>query len=257
MIQDYPASEHPAWRLVAQELLAVAAAGVLHPFGLRAPRRSTPRKSSQRSVVLVHGYLANRSTLLPVAGYLRWRGFRQVLSFNYRSSEGVERGAIALRDYLRRHVRGGRIDLVCHSLGGLVARAYLQELGGARRVDHCITLGTPHHGTYNSYWVASRVGRELRPDSPFLARLEASRRKAQRVHFTSVVAGSDNLVVPRVFSAHEDEVRIPDVGHVGLLFSPRALRVVADRLLEVSAGSRRDPVQLLGRATRGAAAGEW
>ena len=143
MIQDYPASEHPAWRLVAQELLAMVAAGVLLPFGLRAPRQSTPRKSSQRTVVLVHGYLANRSALLPMAGYLRWRGLRQVLSFNYRSSEGVERGAIALREYLRRHVRGGRIDLVCHSLGGLVARAYLQELGGARRVDHCITLSSP------------------------------------------------------------------------------------------------------------------
>lgn len=231
MIQDYPASGREAWRLVAQEMVAVLAAGALLPFGLRASRRSTPRKASQRTVVLIHGYLANRSTLLPLAGYLRWRGFRQVLSFNYPSSEGIERGAIALRDYLRRHVRGGRIDLVCHSLGGLLARAYLQELGGARRVDHCVTLGTPHHGTYGSYWVASRVGSELRPDSPLLARLEASRHKAQQVRFTSVVAGSDNLVFPRVFAAHEDEVRIPDVGHVGLLFSPQALRIVADRLL--------------------------
>jgi pimeloyl-ACP methyl ester carboxylesterase len=217
-------------------LLAVGAASLLFPFGLRASPRSTPRKPAQRTVVLVHGYLANRSTLLPAAGYLRWRGFRQILAFNYRSSEGVERGAIALRDYLRRHVRGGRIDLVCHSLGGLVARVYVQELGGARRVDHCITLATPHYGTYNSYWVASRVGRELRPDSPLLARLGASRHKAERVRFLSVVAGSDNLVLPRVFAAHEEEVRIPDLGHMGLLFSPRALRVVADRLLEAAVG---------------------
>jgi pimeloyl-ACP methyl ester carboxylesterase len=180
---------------------------------------------------------AAHCTLLPVAAYLRWRGFRQILAFNYHSSEGVERGAIALRDYLRRHVRGGRIDLVCHSLGGLVARVYVQELGGARRVDHCITLGTPHYGTYNSYWVASRVGRELRPDSPLLARLEASRYKAAQVRFLSVVAGSDNLVVPRIFAAHEEEVRIPDLGHMGLLFSPRALRVVADRLLGGASGN--------------------
>lgn len=41
----------------------------------------------------------------------------------------MERAAIALRDYLRQHVRGGRIDLVCHCLGGLVARVYLQQLG--------------------------------------------------------------------------------------------------------------------------------
>ena len=229
MIEDFPASEQPAWRLVARESLALVAAGVLFPFGLTAPRRSTPRKSAQRTVVLVHGYLANRSTLLPLAGYLRWRGFEQVLSFNYRSSEGVERGAIALRDYLRRHVRGGRIDLVCHSLGGLVARVYLQQLGGSRRVDQCITLATPHQGTYNSYWVASRVGRDLRPDSSLLTRLAASR-QASPVRFLSVVAGSDNLVVPRVFAAHEEVVRVPEMGHVGLLFSPRVLRIVADRL---------------------------
>jgi len=236
VIEDFPASEEPVWRLVAREFLALLAAGVLYPFGLRAPRRSTPRKPAQRTVVLVHGYLANRSTLLPLANYLRWRGFHQVLSFNYRSSEGVERGAIALRDYLRRHVRGGRIDLVCHSLGGLVARVYLQQLGGARRVDHCITLATPHQGTYNSYWVASRVGRDLRPDSLLLARLESSRHQASPVRFLSVVAGSDNLVVPRVFAAHEEVVRIPAVGHVGLLFSPRVLCLVADRLAGTSVG---------------------
>ena len=235
MIRDYPASDQPAWQLVTQELLAIGAAGVLLPFGLRSSRRSTPSRREQRTVVLIHGYLANRSTLVPLAGYLRWRGFRQILSFNYSSTAGVERGAIALRDYLRHHVRGGRIDLVCHSLGGLVARVYLQELGGARRVDQCITLGTPHQGTYNSYWLPSRVGRELRPDSRLLARLEASRREAERVRFLSVIAGSDNLVLPRIFSAYDEEVRIPDLGHVGVLFSPRVLRLVADRLLGAAA----------------------
>jgi pimeloyl-ACP methyl ester carboxylesterase len=167
---------------------------------------------------------------MPLAAYLRWRGVRQILSFNYPSREGVESGAIGLRDYLRKSVGGGRIDLVCHSLGGLLARVYLQQLGGARRVDHCITLGTPHHGTYNSYWVPSRVGRELRPDSPFFARLRASGRRAASVRFLSIVAGSDNLVLPRVFAAHEEVVRIPDLGHFGLLFSPLVLGLVADRL---------------------------
>jgi len=46
-----------------------------------------------------------------------------------------------------------------------------------------------------------------------------------------VVAGSDNLVVPRVFSAHDEQVRVPDLGHVGVVFSPRVLRIVAERLL--------------------------
>ena len=104
------------------------------------------------------------------------------------------------------------------------------ELGGARRVDRCITLGTPHRGTYNAYWITSRVGRELRPDSPFLARLDASRAGAARVRFASIVAGSDNIIIPRVFSSNEAVVHVPGLGHLGLLFSPTAFRAVANQL---------------------------
>jgi pimeloyl-ACP methyl ester carboxylesterase len=231
MIKDYPVSQQPAWRLAVTEALAGIAAGVLFPFGIRSSEQRTPRVREQRTIVLVHGYLANRSTLLPLALYLRWRGCRQILSFNYSSSQGIERGALALREYLRRHVRGGRIDLVCHSLGGLVARVYLQELGGARRVDCCVTLGTPHQGTYNSYWVPSRVGGELRPDSALLARLRTSASQANQLRFLSVAGGSDNIVIPRVFAHHQQEVHLPDLGHLGLLFSPRVFRLVADWLL--------------------------
>ena len=231
MIEDYRVSKRPAWQSIAQEALGVAAAAALFPFGIKRSRRRTPRQPDQRTVVLVHGYLANRSTLYPAAAYLRLRGVKQVLSFNYRSNSGVEQAALALREYLRRHVRGGRIDLVCHSLGGLVARVYIQELGGARRVDRCVTLGTPHRGTYNSYWLNSRVGSELRPDSPLLSRLHGSRANASNVRFLSLIAGSDNLVVPRVFASHEREIHVPELGHVSMLFSPRVLRVVADYLV--------------------------
>jgi pimeloyl-ACP methyl ester carboxylesterase len=230
MIQDHPTSEHPAWRLIGQEVLGLAATAALYPFGLRPSRRRTARSAEQRSVVLIHGYMANRSTLFPVEAWLRMRGVKQVLSFDYASSRGVEAGARALREYLRRHVRGGRVDLVCHSLGGLVARVYLQELGGARRVDRCVTLGTPHRGTYNAYWLTSRVGGELRPDSALLRRLEASRANAAGVRFLSLVAGSDNLVIPRVFAGHERELHFADVGHLSMLFSPRVLATVADFL---------------------------
>jgi len=231
VIRDLPPSTRTAGELVAREVAAFVGAALLHPFGLARRRtRPTPRKAEGRTVVLVHGYLANRSTLLPLHAYLKLRRIGPVLSFDYESSQGIERGAMALRDFCKQHVRGGRIDLVCHSLGGVVARCWLQELGGARRVDRCITLSSPHRGTYGAYWVAGRVGRELRPDSPIIQRLEASREAAANVQFTSIVAGSDNIVFPRVFASHEELVHVPDVGHVGMLFSPRVLRAVADRL---------------------------
>jgi triacylglycerol lipase len=229
-LQDFPVTDERAARIIGRELLALLGASLLFPFGLRRSPRRTPRRADQRTIVLVHGYLANRGPLLPLAAYLHARGHKQILAYEYSGAAGVEQAAIGLRKFLRTHVRGGRIDLVCHSLGGLVARVYLQQLGGARRVDRCITLGTPHRGTYNAYWVASRVGRELRPDSPLLARLDSSRPAAAGVRFASIVAGSDNIVIPRVFSSTDSVVHVPGLGHLGLLFSPTAFRAVADRL---------------------------
>jgi pimeloyl-ACP methyl ester carboxylesterase len=232
MIQDYPPSERPPWQLIGIEALAVLASSILLPFGARPSTRRVARRREQRTVVFVHGYLSNRSNFFPLSAYLRAQGVKQVLQFNYRSGDGVERSAIALKHYLRQHVPGGRVDLVCHSMGGLVARVYLQELGGARRVDRCVTLGTPHRGTYNAYWLTSRVGRELRPDSALLARIHASRKKAARVRFISVVAESDNIIIPRVFSAREKTIRVPDIGHLGMMFSPTVYRAVAQVLLK-------------------------
>jgi pimeloyl-ACP methyl ester carboxylesterase len=229
-LRDFPVSTEPTHRIVGREVLAVAAASLLHPFGLVRSHKRTARLASQRTVVMIHGYLGNRSALWPLAAWLRLRGISQILAYEYAGASGVEQAAIGLRTFLRRNVRGGRIDLVCHSLGGLVARAYLQQLGGGRRVDRCITLGTPHRGTYNAYWVASRVGRELRPDSDLLARLEASRASAARVRFASIVGGSDNIVVPRVFASNEEVIHLEGVGHMGLLFSPAAFRAVDERL---------------------------
>lgn len=232
MTRDYPPSDRPASVLVAREVAAFAAWSLLRPFGWRPQRKRTPRRQHQRTVVFVHGWGSNRSGFLPLAAYLRAHGIRQMLAFDYQVSGGIEHAARALRDFLRQRVRGGRIDLVCHSLGGLVARVYLQQLGGARRVDRCITLGTPHRGTYNAYWLATRVGRELRPDSAILERLAHTTDQAPSVRYTSIVAGSDNIILPRVFAAWDDVVLVPDVGHLGMLFSPTVARAVLNRLAD-------------------------
>ena len=39
------------------------------------------------------------------------------------------------------------IIILAHSMGGLVARAYMAETDGGDKVAKLITLATPHHGT--------------------------------------------------------------------------------------------------------------
>ena len=43
-----------------------------------------------------------------------------------------------------------RLVLLAHSMGGLVSRHYLEELGGWRDTRHLITFGTPYRGSMNA-----------------------------------------------------------------------------------------------------------
>jgi pimeloyl-ACP methyl ester carboxylesterase len=56
-----------------------------------------------------------------------------------------------------------RVDLVAHSMGGLVSRSYIEGENYQNDVDQLITLGTPHKGSPKSYltWEAGETGNEL------------------------------------------------------------------------------------------------
>lgn len=231
MIIDYKPSDKKSRVLIVKELLAGASLGLLYPFGFGKSDRRTARRKDQRTVVMMHGYMGNRSTLYPMAAYLRFRGIKNILFYDYSSNQGVEQAAIHFRKYLKKHVKGGRVDLVCHSMGGVIARAYIQLLGGGRRIDRCVTLGTPHKGTYNAYWMPTRVGTDLRPDSKLFQRLEKFQECRADVQTFSIVGGSDNIVLPRVFGSHEKTIVVPDTGHLGMLVSKRVMAEVVKCLV--------------------------
>lgn len=246
-------SDHDPERVrsaIRREALSFLAHGVLLPLGFRRPRPQVERRREQRTLVFVHGLGANRSGFLPLQAYLRLHGHRRQLAFNYRSSGSLERLAVQLKRAIDAGVGGGRIDLVAHSMGGLVARGYLQLLGGARRVDRLITLGTPHHGTHAANFIPSALVRQLLPGSPFLAHLNAQP-APEGLDATAIVAGRDLLIQP-VASARGpfgETVRFDDFGHLELLFRPEVFAEVALRLRaprgavgDGHAGARSGPV---------------
>lgn len=98
---------------------------------------------------------------LQEAGYEKGRNF---FIFNYDWRKPVEEIANDLEEYLSRHPPdgGGKIDLVGHSLGGLVARVYLQE-NPENNVNQLITVGSPHQGSVKSYylWEGADLSRGL------------------------------------------------------------------------------------------------
>lgn len=74
-----------------------------------------------------------------------------LLLFAYDWRLSAEYNAGQLKAAIEQKFPGQAVDIVAHSFGGIVSRYYIQNLGGAGRVRHLITLGTPHRGAVNTF----------------------------------------------------------------------------------------------------------
>lgn len=194
-------------------------------------------------IVLVHGWIHNRSAFLGMARALRRAGFRHIHAFDHNPlvyDIPEVAGMLAAEVERVRSITGAeRVMVVGHSMGGLVARYYVQRLGGDAAVDTVITLGTPHRGTYAAHLAPGAAGPQMRPGSPILRVLEESARPTA-VRWIAVYSDLDLLILPAVSAklvhpalrAHN--VKVPDLGHLSLLMSGEVLRVVVDHLADPS-----------------------
>ncbi|MCA6092476.1 alpha/beta fold hydrolase [Streptomyces sp. SCA3-4] len=181
-------------------------------------------------VLLLHGFIDNRSVFVMLRRSLRRHGWQQVWSLNYSPLTCDLRTAA---DMLGRHVeevcaRTGRerVDMVGHSLGGLIARYYVQRLGGDAHVRTLVTLGTPHGGTRVAPLMSAHpLVRQMRPDSDVIAELGEPAPHCA-THFISFWSDLDQIMVPVETAAidHPDlisrNVRVSGVGHLALPVHP-------------------------------------
>jgi pimeloyl-ACP methyl ester carboxylesterase len=98
-------------------------------------------------VVFVHGLLGDPSNFLVLRTFLSRLGIRSFASFSYAPRLDYQTMAPRLGEMIERVCRetgSPRVDVVGHSLGGLIAR-YLVELGDGSRVRRLVTLGSPYY----------------------------------------------------------------------------------------------------------------
>jgi len=196
-----------------------------------APVVPTEVRPGDDVVVLVHGFFASAGVFRPMRARLMEHTGSKVASFTHAPGAGIERIAKSLARLVERIPEYCNVHLVGHSLGGLVARWYVQELGGHERVAQTISLGSPFGGTEHARRFPFLVGADLHRTSPVLSRLRA-RAHDHDVPHTSVVGEGDSMVVPcesAVFP-RGDVVVLPGLGHNSLLFHRESIRHVVDRV---------------------------
>jgi len=229
-------------KATALELAILAGHLLLYPSGITQERRgpSAPHPSPEGAaqlptetkppVVLLHGFIDNRSVFVLLRRSLAQHGRQQVESLNYSPLTCDIRTAAEL---LGRHIeeiceRTGskQIDIVGHSLGGLIARYYVQRLGGDIRVRTLVTLGTPHSGTRVVPLAnAHPIVRQMRPGSELLEELTRPA-PGCRTHFVSFWSDLDHLMDPLETACidHPDlmvqNVRVSGIGHLALPVHP-------------------------------------
>ncbi len=205
--------------------------GVIQPFadGVFSVK-SARRRAQGPLVILVHGYRCNSALWRPMVGRLRAAGF---------SAEAIDlEPALAsidiFADQLHRHIEAaleetgaGKVRLVTHSMGGLVARAYLKRYGAAR-VDKLITLACGHHGTRLARLGLGFNARQMKPASMWLKSLP----EPAPVPTVSVWAAQDNFIAPQTSSrlAGADDAMLSGIGHLTFMFSERIAELVLKEL---------------------------
>ncbi|WP_371527689.1 alpha/beta fold hydrolase [Streptomyces sp. NBC_01283] len=227
-------------KATALEVAILAGHLLLYPSGIAQERRiaaELPPPDATRlpaegrpPVVLLHGFIDNRSVFVLLRRSLAQHGGQHVESLNYSPLTCDIRTAAEL---LGRHIeeiceRTGhhQVDIVGHSLGGLIARYYAQRLGGDERVRTLVTLGTPHEGTRVVPLAdAHPIVRQMRPGSDVIEELREPA-PGCRTRFVSFWSDLDQLMTPLETACvnHPDliaqNVRVSGVGHLALPVHP-------------------------------------
>jgi pimeloyl-ACP methyl ester carboxylesterase len=221
-------------RLFIGEVLAVAMSWplmALHRLVIRDPLPA----SGQLPVILVHGVLVNDGVWFTLRRHLARHAVNAVYTVNYGPPYGdIEHFADQLGAKIEAvcaATGAARVFLVCHSMGGLVARAYLRQRGPAR-IERIITIGTPHHGSVFARGVVGRCLAQMRPGNAWLAELNHDETKPPPVPVTSIWSRHDSLVAPQASSelACAENIALTGIGHNALLGDAAVLSLLIHRI---------------------------
>ncbi len=217
-------------RVLSREVVALLHAQawrVAHPW---SSTRTCPDQAAGHPVLCVHGFTQDASN---------WRRVRQALHARGREVDAVSLGypPRAIDTYagkLEAHLVGlvaradGPVDVVCHSMGGVILRIVLQrrpDLGA--RLGRVVTVATPHLGTAAAVGVLLAETRLLSRRSATLRALPMLDVLAPHARIVSIGSLDDATVYPehstRGGGVHHTLSRL---GHAGLIVDPEGVDLI-------------------------------
>lgn len=223
-------------------LISYIACILLVPAGLflnRKPKAGRPGTASGAKeelppLVLVHGINNNAGAWVYLGRVLHTAGY-PVSTYSYSSfGRQLESILTGLDEHIAkvRRIHGQAPVLVCHSLGGLLARKWLADFQAEERISGLITLGTPHGGSKMAVFAPGALGKSIRPCGTLVAALKEAR-PLQKTPCVSLASPADEAVLPHSNLIPPQGWRLrltPPLPHFSMLLSPRTTALVLEEL---------------------------
>lgn len=149
-------------------------------------------------VVLVHGIWDNGKAFQKISSHLEKNGYKtyKIDLVPNDGSVGIVKLAHQLKEFIDKNIgKDEQFFLIGFSLGGMVARYYLQKLNGLKRVKKFIAIASPHRGTWLANLMPNQVGNQLRPGSSFLKDLNKDHHQLGSISQT-IGTPFDLMIIP-------------------------------------------------------------
>lgn len=186
-------------------------------------------------VILLHGIFDTSAKMKTMCSFLKSKGFEThclTLTPSFGHGE-LDKLAQQINDYIEKTFSSDqKLSIVGFSMGGLVARYYIQRLNGISKIQHFITLGTPHNGSMWAFCVPRKGCFQMRPNSEFIKDLNSDVEILKHIHFTSIWTPYDLMIVP-ANSSHlkvGNEIKIPVLMHDWLVRDEKVLKSIENLL---------------------------
>ena len=190
-------------------------------------------------VLIIHGFLGTRGSMYMLERRLVEDGFVCV-SFNLGTLNvrDIRRSAFLIHRKIERilaQTPSQKIDIIGHSMGGLIGLYYVKKLGGHTRVRKLIMMGTPLRGTWAALAGVVTLGLwstsswQLLPRSRFLDEL-AQGPIPPGVEVSTIAAARDWVVPLSTTRLPGTSSLTVPLGHSSLVVSEEVYRRVVNTL---------------------------
>ncbi len=229
-----------AYRAVDPDLRRQALQAPLVGLMALAPRARRPqhaRTDRRNPIIFVHGLGGHPTNFAAMQRYVAFAGGPATHSFDLRAATSLPEMADDLAELiaeLSAATPSDKVDVVTHSMGGIIARLALDDVTIRRRVGTLVTLATPHRGTYLARLAATPRTLDLRPHSDICARLDRQDfwSDADAPRLVALWSRSDATILPPESAAWSAATcyHMDDFTHLSYLLSPASWRRVFELL---------------------------